>query len=72
MTNIVDMLAASQYGMTRTAAHKAKVCVQCKAPAIDFRDTLSVKEYTLSGFCQDCQDNFFEEYDEQAQALDNF
>ena len=26
-----------------------------------FRDQLSAKEYTISGLCQDCQDDFFKE-----------
>ena len=26
-----------------------------------FRDALSVKEYQISGLCQQCQDDFFEE-----------
>ena len=25
----------------------------------DFRDNLSRKEYSISGLCQDCQDEFF-------------
>lgn len=27
----------------------------------DFRDTLSIKEYHISGMCQSCQDDFFKE-----------
>ena len=34
-------------------------CTICRKPATDFRDDLSRKEYTLSGFCQTCQDDFF-------------
>lgn len=25
----------------------------------DFRDSISMKEYTISGLCQKCQDNIF-------------
>lgn len=34
-------------------------CVSCKKPAIDFKDDLSRKEYSISGFCQTCQDDLF-------------
>ena len=27
----------------------------------EFRDELSLKEYTISGLCQSCQDEFFKE-----------
>jgi hypothetical protein len=38
-----------------------QVCPTCdKAIKIeDFRDELSVKEYTISGMCQECQDSIF-------------
>lgn len=38
-------------------------CPRCRK-AIDllkFRDTLSLKEYNISGLCQSCQDDIFEE-----------
>lgn len=59
MQNIVDSLAALEFGMTRTSAHKQNICVKCKGSAHSFKDKLSAKEYTLSGFCQKCQDQFF-------------
>jgi hypothetical protein len=33
-----------------------------------FRDELSAKEYTISGLCQDCQDDFFGRPDEPDDA----
>lgn len=36
-------------------------CSYCSKPAVDFRDNLSKKEYTISGFCQACQDKVFGE-----------
>jgi rRNA maturation protein Nop10 len=35
-------------------------CSWCGGDASTFRDALSEKEYTLSGFCQKCQDETFE------------
>lgn len=34
----------------------------CKSPINiqDFKDSLSLREYKISGLCQKCQDSFFE------------
>lgn len=31
----------------------------CGKPATSFKDGISAKEYNISGFCQACQDAFF-------------
>jgi len=36
-------------------------CVSCDRGAKEFTDDLSRKEYTISGFCQVCQDSVFGE-----------
>jgi len=39
------------------------ICATCKKP-IDlnkFKDILSIKEYKISGMCQQCQDELFDE-----------
>jgi len=42
-----------------------QMCVSCGCHADWFKDDLSAKEYTISGLCQQCQDEVFEEeYDE--------
>ena len=46
--------------MGRTTAILLDYCVICRKPATDFKDDLSRKEYTLSGFCQACQGAFYE------------
>jgi len=45
--------------MGRTTAILLDYCVICRKPATEFKDDFSRKEYTLSGFCQACQDDFF-------------
>ena len=35
-------------------------CVSCNRNAKEFTDDLSRKEYTISGFCQVCQDSVFD------------
>ena len=39
---------------------KCPFCGKEINPENDFRDDLSRKEYTISGMCQDCQDDFFQ------------
>ena len=45
----------------RTTAIEKKVCVFCgkEVTKQSFRDAISVKEYTISGLCQECQDKIF-------------
>lgn len=39
-------------------------CVVCNNEIDGFRDNLSIKEWTISGLCQKCQDSVFEDIDE--------
>ena len=43
----------------RREAIEADLCRFCNAPAKTFRDALSRREYSQSGMCQRCQDDFF-------------
>ena len=40
-----------------------EICVCCDKPILleDFENSLSIKEYTLSGLCQKCQNEVFDE-----------
>lgn len=44
---------------TRRGSIRQDICSWCGEPATEFKDTLSRKEYTISGFCQECQDKTF-------------
>lgn len=46
-------------GVNRRQTIQQDTCVGCKEPATEFRDALSRKEYSISGFCQKCQDEVF-------------
>tara|TARA_A100001201_G_scaffold143250_1_gene144109 strand:+ start:290 stop:532 length:243 start_codon:yes stop_codon:yes gene_type:complete len=46
---------------TRSVALLAQLCVMCENPNLNFIDTLSEREYKISGMCQNCQDNYFKE-----------
>ena len=47
----------------RTSSIQNGVCVSCKKEVTSesFRDETSLKEYTISGLCQECQDMIFNE-----------
>lgn len=39
--------------------NKLKNCTWCEMPVEQFKDQISVKEYLISGLCQNCQDKTF-------------
>jgi len=45
-------------------------CVVCGGDASTFKDDISAKEYTISGLCQECQDEAFEEEEDQYNEQD--
>ena len=47
------------FGRSRVLAIAGNGCVKCGESAVDFRDELSRKEFSISGFCQKCQDEIF-------------
>jgi len=51
--------AINPSGRKRVDSIKQNICSWCGKPATEFRDELSRREYTISGFCQECQDNTF-------------
>lgn len=59
LTNFLDDFAQSTFGRSRSQSIKGNVCVMCGNQVGRFRDNLSLKEYTISGMCQACQDDFF-------------
>jgi len=38
---------------------KNEICPVCKKSVFPFRDIQAVKEYDISGMCQECQDKIF-------------
>lgn len=55
--NLIDSFNPS--GRKRVKSIQSDICSWCGKPATEFRDGLSRKEYTISGFCQECQDKTF-------------
>ena len=48
-------------GISPKQAIQAGICAVCKEEANKFTDELSVREYAISGLCQKCQDEVFNE-----------
>lgn len=67
MESAIDAAAKVMGFRPRRASIEGNVCVTCgaKAPPESFKDALSVKEYSISGMCQSCQDGVFKEPDEE-------
>ena len=55
----IESLLTSITGVSRVGAVAEASCVTCGGNAYSFRDSLSRKEYTISGMCQECQDSVF-------------
>ena len=55
---IEDMLT-NVFGVDRRGSIKNNACVSCGQPANKFKDEISRREFTISGFCQSCQDSVF-------------
>ena len=62
MEKFLDDLSQQMfYGRKRSDHIKHGVCICCGGPATKFRDSLSKKEFGISGTCQSCQDSLFDE-----------
>jgi len=58
-----DNFAKKAFGRSRTDSKKQNICVVCNASCKpeDFKDDLSAQEYQITGFCQKCQDEVFDD-----------
>ena len=43
----------------RSSSIENQVCTSCGESAKDFQDKMSRREYSISGLCQQCQDEVF-------------
>lgn len=64
----INKVISESFGVNRVASIAADVCVAapigCGQPITCFRDTISQREYSISGLCQGCQDTVFGGSDE--------
>lgn len=55
----IDDLITRVTGVDRKEVITENKCATCKTPNLQFRNQISQKEYTISGMCQNCQDDIF-------------
>jgi len=55
----IDKVLTQMMGKNRYDTVMESLCMTCDGYATEFKDEISKKEYTISGMCQDCQDNVF-------------
>ena len=53
-----------RFGFDRIPAIEADRCAKCGNDAKHFKDEVSRKEYAIIGWCQQCQDSFYESKEE--------
>ena len=58
-----EQFISDVFGIERAEAIEEEKCVAipigCGKAISDFRDSLSIEEYRISGLCQECQDRVF-------------
>ena len=59
MQKFLDDFTRINTGVSASVSQAVNHCVWCHKSATEFRDPLSVKEYEISGLCQECQDKVF-------------
>jgi hypothetical protein len=57
METLLEMMAGRSTAIENARCIPAPI--GCGEPVSEFRDTISAKEYTISGLCQACQDKIF-------------
>ena len=55
----IDLMLSGLTGKSREIQIASDLCMTCNGNADTFRDELSIKEYSISGMCQQCQDSIF-------------
>jgi hypothetical protein len=61
----IESLLTDLFQVDRKKSITEDQCVACKFPATHFKDEISRREFSISGFCQKCQDKVFGGGDEE-------
>ena len=56
----IDQFILSSTGVDLPKIIEADLCSQCGKAALEFTSESSLNEYSISGMCQSCQDEFFD------------
>ena len=64
LQNLADMTTLSLYGRPLSGALALGLCVKCGHKANTFRSSKAADEYQISGYCDTCQDEIFNNEEE--------
>ena len=56
----IDQFISSTFDVNRVKVIKADLCSSCGKAALEFTSESALNEYSISGMCQSCQDDFFD------------
>ena len=56
----IDQFISSTFDVDRVKVIKADLCSSCGKAALEFTSERSLNEYSISGLCQVCQNEFFD------------
>jgi len=61
LNEILDNVSKNLFGREREESIRKNICVMCGniVDENNFKDELSLKEFKISGMCQECQDKIF-------------
>jgi len=59
VNSFLEAFSQDAFGTSRAKSIENDRCVKCGGESIEFRNAISLKEFTISGFCQTCQDKIF-------------
>jgi len=62
--NLLDMQTCTLYGRPLSGALALGLCVKCGLQAETFRSIKAADEYQISGYCDTCQDEIFNNEEE--------
>lgn len=57
----LDRISMEYFGRKRSECINNDICLVCGKPAFVFRDDSSRTEFSITGYCQECQDSLFED-----------
>lgn len=69
MFEFLDDVSKEMFGTSRSECIKQEICVTCGGEAKEFDDSLSLREYKISGMCQNCQNVMFGMPDDETEPM---
>jgi len=62
---MIDQSSTALYGRPTSGALALNICVSCTEDASSFNSEVAKREYQISGLCQSCQDEIFNDVSQE-------